>query len=369
MEEKIQDAGSVGQAPRGYWILITGQAAGTNRYAWSQVNDADTGFGTSLGAGFAMSGTSATTGWPAYEINGRQDVPADSTVRVLAFPSAAGTYWVFEYEGTAGGSGTAGTYPGWYMGLTSDACLVLTVLSAAGFCAAIDTSQVVYLEWTTGLTWVGAPVFVHDTGDGAAQLVISNGEPHLTIDAVELGIEERGNGYLIFAGGGTTLCDGTVTECGDNTFRVKVECIECLVVGCCATPVPRVLTLTITGSCECFNGTDTLIYNASGTFAGAWTKTETTLCGSTGGGGNGIVWVLSCISSAWSLRLFNTDGSINTTISAGGFSVGLTENSCEPLSLSYTGSARALDGGPIGQADVTAICGETPSDITIAVTE
>lgn len=338
MEEKIQDAGSVGQAPRGYWILITGQAAGTNRYAWSQVNDADTGFGTSLGAGFAMSGTSATTGWPAYEINGRQDVPADSTVRVLAFPSAAGTYWIFEYEGTAGGSGTAGTYPGWYMGLTTSDCLVMTVISAAGFCSSIDTTQVIYLQWSAGdSAYVGVPDFTHDTGSGTVKLSVSSGEPTLTIDGITLALELKGNGYLIFAGGGTTLCDGTSSQCADNTFRVRIECSQCVVAtDCCPDDVtPQNLFVTISnlnnGSAA---GPFDLVYDvangwwfASGTYAN-------TLCAA--GDYAAKVWLV-CDTGTWKIYACFGDGAAETcptdVIGEGTLMNGTPSVTCSPFQI------------------------------------
>lgn len=88
--------------PGPLWIKITGNAAGTNRYSWEQVNEADTpSFGTGVAAGFKMSGTSAVNGWPAYEVNGRTDLAVDGSVRVRAWMSVTGDCWLFQFAGTA----------------------------------------------------------------------------------------------------------------------------------------------------------------------------------------------------------------------------------------------------------------------------
>lgn len=88
------------------WALITGQATGTNRYAWAQVNDGDTPglgeggvtfFRANLADDFAATGGSGESEMPAYEINGRTDVPTDGTVRVRLWPAGDGTYYVFRY--------------------------------------------------------------------------------------------------------------------------------------------------------------------------------------------------------------------------------------------------------------------------------
>lgn len=82
--------------PRPVWGKITGQAAGTNRYAWSQVSEVDEPTFPVFAGGFGLSGTSAVGGTPAYEIGGRQDVPLNTVVRLDLSPSAE--YWTFSYQ-------------------------------------------------------------------------------------------------------------------------------------------------------------------------------------------------------------------------------------------------------------------------------
>ncbi len=81
------------------WIEITGQAAGTSRYAWSLTDDTNAGvFGTStLSTDFSTSGTSGATGWPAYEIQGHVDVPVGAKVKARF--GGAGDFLVFRYDG------------------------------------------------------------------------------------------------------------------------------------------------------------------------------------------------------------------------------------------------------------------------------
>ena len=87
--------------PAPIWAIITGQASATNRYAWTQINDADiTGtFSANLSTYFAASGTSDEAGRCAYEINGSKSVPTGA--KVLMRPGGDGSYWVFSYLGTA----------------------------------------------------------------------------------------------------------------------------------------------------------------------------------------------------------------------------------------------------------------------------
>lgn len=95
--------------PGPLWAKVTGQAAGTNRYAWEQIDDGDTAaFDVGLSAEFAATGTSAVEGAPAYEINGLTTVPTGTRVRL--HPAGDLTYYVFEYA-PPGGSVSAWKEP------------------------------------------------------------------------------------------------------------------------------------------------------------------------------------------------------------------------------------------------------------------
>lgn len=98
----------IADQPGSFWVKITGQAAGTNRYAWTQIDDGDTAaFDTGLSDDFAATGTSAADGAPAYEINGRTDVPTGSRVRV--WPAGDLTFYAFSLAGgVPGGSSSVG---------------------------------------------------------------------------------------------------------------------------------------------------------------------------------------------------------------------------------------------------------------------
>lgn len=81
-------------SPKPIWAKITGQASGTNRYAWTQVDEGDTSdFDTGLSEGFAAAGTSDAAGAPAYEINQRTDVP--TSTRVQLWPAGDGSFYLF----------------------------------------------------------------------------------------------------------------------------------------------------------------------------------------------------------------------------------------------------------------------------------
>lgn len=203
---------------RPFWIKITGQATGTNRYSWEQVNDASTSFGD-VASGFRMSGT--TSAWSAYEIAGRTDVPVGT--KVLATVSASGTFWIFRYGESDDG--------GWLASLATDSCLLVTVLSASGICAEVPIPQGILLAWDAGAgAWVSSEDFEVETGTSPMSFWLEGGTAHLQLDGFvyELFREGGGDSYLIFSGGGPTLCNGTPTEeCGDNRFRVRVECVCC----------------------------------------------------------------------------------------------------------------------------------------------
>jgi hypothetical protein len=143
------------------WAIINGNAEGTNRYAWVQLDDGDIegDFGDNLAGGFGASGTAEEDGFPAYEINGNTLVPVDGTVKVLLTLGGDGTYWLFSYKNSANtseisddrqdpvdaGEGsqqyqylpgeypydTGGTYPNWQLNQPMDVPTVLTQIAAA----------------------------------------------------------------------------------------------------------------------------------------------------------------------------------------------------------------------------------------------
>lgn len=126
--------------PGPLWVKITGQAAGTNRYAWEQIDEGDTAaFDVGLAGEFAATGTSAADGAPTYEINGNTAVPVGRRVRI--WPAGDQTYYVFEYTAGAGSgpsTGPAAVGCGWAAALRQPDCLEVTVLSAGGACDCPD---------------------------------------------------------------------------------------------------------------------------------------------------------------------------------------------------------------------------------------
>jgi len=113
--------------PQSLWVVITGQAAGTNRYSWEAVDEGDTtDFAIGLAEGFAASGTSDEGVGCAYEINGRDDVPTDSSVRVRLWPAGDFSYYTFDYaSSTSSANGHVRLKTGSYT-LTDDdrGCLI-----------------------------------------------------------------------------------------------------------------------------------------------------------------------------------------------------------------------------------------------------
>jgi hypothetical protein len=88
--------------PGAFWAKITGNASGTNRYAWTQIDTGDTAaFDVGLSEEFAATGTSSADGAPAYEVNGRTDVATGT--RVLLYPMGDLTYYGFAAPATSGG--------------------------------------------------------------------------------------------------------------------------------------------------------------------------------------------------------------------------------------------------------------------------
>ncbi len=117
-----------------------------------------------------------------------------------------------------------------------DDCLSLTVVSAAGRCAGIDTTQELTLTWAPRRRgWSSgddAPTvpeddFVHDLGLGPAVVWFADGEPKATIAGVHGTYAGCDGDCLLFRFAGAALCDGDGDGCEDNTFLVKVCCVCC----------------------------------------------------------------------------------------------------------------------------------------------
>lgn len=93
-------------APGALWAKITGQAAATNRYAWTEIDESDTAaFDTGLSSGFAQTGASTVGDLPAYEINGLTTVPTGTRVRL--YPAGDLRYYVFQYAPPGGSSSSS----------------------------------------------------------------------------------------------------------------------------------------------------------------------------------------------------------------------------------------------------------------------
>jgi len=164
-------------------------------------------------------------------------VPEESYV--LVSRDKAGTWWVVASAGATDccGEESGGDDCADAAGWGEDDCLRLTVISAAGLCACIDTDQVLTLRWDAGDSrWesgddaVDTPEddFTHCLGIGPVWFWIEGGEPKLEIDGVTGFYAGCDGGGLVFSFGSTTLCNGTRTmPCGPNVFRVKIECIQC----------------------------------------------------------------------------------------------------------------------------------------------
>lgn len=221
--------------PGSFWAKITGNAAGTNRYAWTQIDTGDTtAFDTGLADSFAATGTSAATGAPAYEVNGRTGVATGT--RVLLHPAGDLTFYVFGSPVTGTGSTATGADScGWTVGATTTTCLRMTVVSAQGLCSGISTAQSIELIWDAGDARFesGASDFT-GTGSGGTGLVtldLSGATPAATIDGVSgkpMGCS--GDGGLVFAFGGSVLCGNTAGTC-NNYFTVRFDCECCSIAG------------------------------------------------------------------------------------------------------------------------------------------
>lgn len=90
-------------AVHSHWARITGNASGTNRYSHKQIDDGDIPtFADDLADSFGAAGTTAVEGYPAYELNGRTDVPTGAIVRVT--PGGDLSFVTFVYDGGGGGA-------------------------------------------------------------------------------------------------------------------------------------------------------------------------------------------------------------------------------------------------------------------------
>lgn len=221
--------------PGALWAKITGQATGTNRYAWTQIDDGDTAaFDTGLADSFAATGTSAATGAPAYEINGRTGVAVGT--RVLLYPAGDLTFYVFASPVTGTGAAASGADScGWTAGATTATCLRMTVVSVQGACSGVSTSQSIEMTWdvTDSRYESSASAFTGTGSGGTGQVTldVSGAAPVATIDGVTgkyMGCS--GDGGLVFAFGGSVLCGGTSAVCADF-FTVRFDCECCSIAG------------------------------------------------------------------------------------------------------------------------------------------
>lgn len=204
----------------------------------------------------------------AFTIDDDQTLTA-GTLGWLDISDTAGG-WVFTVAnsggGGGGGGGTACSPAG---GWTSLDCLSLSVVSAAGDCANIDTTQVLSLvydagNWESGDDAVDVPEddFVHDLGLGPAVFTFTSGQPRLTIDGVSGFYVGCSGSGLLFSFGGPLLCDGETPHvgCADNSFTVLISCECCPVAGYTTAGWYRVLPTGLTCDDEC---SGTCVYLAS----------------------------------------------------------------------------------------------------------
>lgn len=142
-------------------------------------------------------------------------------------------WWPFGASETATPSGADSC--GWPAGADADTCIRMTVVSASGRCSGIDTAQSIELAWASGTSDYrsGASDFTGTGSGGTGQVILdlSGATPAATIDNVAgkpLGCS--GDGGLLFAFGGTTLCGGTAGTC-NNYFVARFDCECCSIAG------------------------------------------------------------------------------------------------------------------------------------------
>ena len=223
--------------PGSFWAKITGRAAGTNRYAWEQIDDGDTAaFNTGLAVETAARGTSDEDGGCAYEVNSRTDVPIGKRVRL--WPAGDLTYYTFAYEGE--GAPCVGC--GWVDALTADDCLLVSVESAGGRCACAIAS-VFKIESADGEEWTNGThllticdvtyqvTFSREGCDGPCLTLVEvpagSGSGPLATFAAKRGC--CGKNYATFAFGDTALCTEADADGGpsENLLLIKVEWSTC----------------------------------------------------------------------------------------------------------------------------------------------
>lgn len=146
--------------PRPVWGRITGVAAGTNRYSWTQVNESDSTL-PDLGSGFASSGTTDVGQWPAYEVNGTTTVAVGT--KVYLWPSPSGQFWMFCGCSSSSGGGPFSTAEGTGSGTlssTSYSSVAGVTLPATGqyLILASMSAQVQISAWSSAGSGIGAGV-------------------------------------------------------------------------------------------------------------------------------------------------------------------------------------------------------------------
>ena len=134
---------------RAFPILTTSHTS-ANRYAFTRLDDTDPdAFAELTGADDVGDGE----GVAAFELNLRDDVPGDGSVRATAWVLPEGRGVGFIYVPTTGG-GTGGTPCagcGWVAGLVTTDCLEATLLSAAGRCfCATSSGSPIPLKYVAG---------------------------------------------------------------------------------------------------------------------------------------------------------------------------------------------------------------------------
>lgn len=252
--------------PRDLWVRLTANPSGS-RYGWQQVLETDPSFPDYEADGFAFSSSGDVGSLPAYEVNGVSGLPVGEDgrkVRIALSPSQA--FYLFDAGGGSGGGGGGGAgFCGWLAGVDETYCFTLTVVSAAGRCAGIDTDQTLRLLWDEDVDRFASgddaetdpeDDFVHDGGLGPVLFWVDAGRARMTIDGVEgvlAGCGGTAGAYWVEFAFGSTLCDGENEPCGDNTFVVRLTCGCFIPTECCpANGLPATLYVTFTGGdCDC----------------------------------------------------------------------------------------------------------------------
>lgn len=246
-----------------HWARITGHAAGTARYAHEQIDDGDIAgaFAGTLADGFGTVGTSDETGYPAYELTGRQDVPTGAIVKLT--PGGDLSFLTFTYDGAGDGSGTASRCGGGcgLAGAQDDTCFSLAVVchtgefSSATFAQTFDGAALecafFMLESGTGQTalyrlmyWnedkeggAGYSPWEFDYIGGSGEVTLtyettagpSHGSPILTINDITLLTRCVGSDFTFTGWRRNGFTGGTPPDdpCASSDFLLKVACVCC----------------------------------------------------------------------------------------------------------------------------------------------